>query len=232
MALPARHEGTRLPAAALSARTHAAAASDERAAFVEFLELPDPDIARYLLAGDVPADPRHAALCRVLAHELTSFPRASRPRSGSHGSRSVCAVTCVRGGVAVGLRARHLRGRRRCPESAASGRSCCSRARSAVRAIEWTEDGRVRRLAGIRALTATRPRLRPGSFRLGVRFWVLRFVTPAGPRPVLIAGGAQECRRFRRLSRCLTSASAPGFRALRAPRCYHPAQGLKCVTRH
>jgi antitoxin CptB len=45
---------------------HAAAASDERAAFVEFLELPDPDIARYLLAGDVPPDPRHAALCRVL----------------------------------------------------------------------------------------------------------------------------------------------------------------------
>ena len=48
-------------------RAHlAAATSDERAAFVEFLELPDPDIARYLLAGDVPPDPRHAALCRVL----------------------------------------------------------------------------------------------------------------------------------------------------------------------
>jgi len=45
---------------------HSEAASDERAAFVEFLELPDPDIARYLLAGDVPSDPRHAALCRVL----------------------------------------------------------------------------------------------------------------------------------------------------------------------
>ena len=45
---------------------HPDAASDERAAFIEFLELPDPDIARYLLAGDVPSDPRHAALCRVL----------------------------------------------------------------------------------------------------------------------------------------------------------------------
>ena len=45
---------------------HLEAASDERAAFVEFLELPDPDIARYLLAGDVPTDSRHAALCRVL----------------------------------------------------------------------------------------------------------------------------------------------------------------------
>ena len=42
------------------------APSDERAVFAEFLELPDPDIARYLLAGDVPDDPRHAALCRAL----------------------------------------------------------------------------------------------------------------------------------------------------------------------
>ena len=45
---------------------HAGASPDERAAFVEFLELPDPDIARYLIAGDVPADPRQAALCRAL----------------------------------------------------------------------------------------------------------------------------------------------------------------------
>ena len=45
---------------------YGAAASDERAAFIEFLDLPDPDIARYLIAGDVPEDPRHAALCRAL----------------------------------------------------------------------------------------------------------------------------------------------------------------------
>jgi antitoxin CptB len=44
----------------------ASAPSVERIAFAEFLELPDPDIARYLLAGDVPDDPRHAALCRAL----------------------------------------------------------------------------------------------------------------------------------------------------------------------
>jgi antitoxin CptB len=44
------------------------APSDERVAFAEFLELPDPDIARYLIAGDVPDDPRHAALCRKLVH--------------------------------------------------------------------------------------------------------------------------------------------------------------------
>ena len=46
--------------------TLAAAPSAERAAFAGFLELPDPDIARYLLTGDVPDDPRHAALCRAI----------------------------------------------------------------------------------------------------------------------------------------------------------------------
>jgi antitoxin CptB len=45
---------------------YATASSEERAAFAEFLELPDPDIARYLIAGDVPDDSRHAALCRAL----------------------------------------------------------------------------------------------------------------------------------------------------------------------
>jgi antitoxin CptB len=45
---------------------HALAATDERDAFAEFLELPDPDIARYLIGGDVPEDPRHAALCLSL----------------------------------------------------------------------------------------------------------------------------------------------------------------------
>jgi succinate dehydrogenase flavin-adding protein (antitoxin of CptAB toxin-antitoxin module) len=45
---------------------HALASNEERAAFEEFLELPDPDIARYLIGGDVPTDPRQAALCRQL----------------------------------------------------------------------------------------------------------------------------------------------------------------------
>ena len=43
-----------------------AAASDERDAFIEFLELPDPLIASYLVTGDVPENPRLAALCRVI----------------------------------------------------------------------------------------------------------------------------------------------------------------------
>jgi antitoxin CptB len=45
---------------------HAQAGTEERAAFVEFLELPDPDLVRYLIGGDVPNDPRHAALCQAL----------------------------------------------------------------------------------------------------------------------------------------------------------------------
>ena len=45
---------------------HSRASHDECAAFEEFLELPDPEIARYLIAGDVPDDPRQAALCRAL----------------------------------------------------------------------------------------------------------------------------------------------------------------------
>jgi antitoxin CptB len=45
---------------------YAQASTEEQAAFVEFLELPDPEIAGYLVAGDVPEDPRQAALCRAL----------------------------------------------------------------------------------------------------------------------------------------------------------------------
>jgi antitoxin CptB len=38
----------------------------ERAAFAQFLELPDPVMARYLLAGELPEDARLAAVCRAL----------------------------------------------------------------------------------------------------------------------------------------------------------------------
>jgi antitoxin CptB len=38
----------------------------DRALFAEFLELPDPVIARYLIAGDIPEDERYASLCRAL----------------------------------------------------------------------------------------------------------------------------------------------------------------------
>jgi antitoxin CptB len=45
---------------------HESAASDERVAFAEFLELSDPDLIRYLITGDVPSDPRLAGLCRAM----------------------------------------------------------------------------------------------------------------------------------------------------------------------
>jgi succinate dehydrogenase flavin-adding protein (antitoxin of CptAB toxin-antitoxin module) len=45
---------------------HAEATSEERVAFAQFLELPDPDLVRYLLAGDLPTDPRFAGLCRAV----------------------------------------------------------------------------------------------------------------------------------------------------------------------
>ena len=45
---------------------HERATREERATFAELLELPDPDLARYLITGDVPSDPRQAALCRAV----------------------------------------------------------------------------------------------------------------------------------------------------------------------
>jgi succinate dehydrogenase flavin-adding protein (antitoxin of CptAB toxin-antitoxin module) len=43
---------------------YAGADLHERDAFAEFLELPDPDIARYLVAGHVPENPAQAEICR------------------------------------------------------------------------------------------------------------------------------------------------------------------------
>jgi antitoxin CptB len=45
---------------------HLATAPLERALFAEFLELPDPIIARYLIAGDIPENERYVSLCRAL----------------------------------------------------------------------------------------------------------------------------------------------------------------------
>ena len=74
----------------------------------------------------------------------------------------------------------------------------------AVRSIEWSEEGDF----GVRLgpqLTPHPATLAAGSFRWGVQVWVLRFMTPVGLRPVLIAGGVQDEERFRRLSRGLTA---------------------------
>jgi hypothetical protein len=74
----------------------------------------------------------------------------------------------------------------------------------AVRSIEWSEEGDFAvRLGPQRALQPAT--LATGSFRVGAQWWVLRFITPRGLRPVLIAGGVQDEEGFRRLSRCLTA---------------------------
>jgi hypothetical protein len=74
----------------------------------------------------------------------------------------------------------------------------------AVRSIEWSEEGDF----GVRLgpqLASHPVTLAAGSFRWGTQIWVLRFMTPVGLCPVLIAGGLQDAESFRRLSRCLTT---------------------------
>ena len=72
----------------------------------------------------------------------------------------------------------------------------------AVRAIEWNEAGDLSVCLG--ATLASYPAtLSDGSFRLGARFWFLRFATPVGPRSVLVEEAARAPTAFRRLSRCL-----------------------------
>ena len=73
----------------------------------------------------------------------------------------------------------------------------------AVRRIEWSEETGFGVCLGPQ-LTRHPATLAAGSFRVGVQVWVLRFSTPAGLCPVLIAGGVQDADGFRRLSRCLT----------------------------
>jgi len=48
-------------------RHYPSASSDERARFEQFLELPDPEIAAYLLGRALPKDPAVAALVAQLA---------------------------------------------------------------------------------------------------------------------------------------------------------------------
>jgi hypothetical protein len=73
----------------------------------------------------------------------------------------------------------------------------------ALRAIEWSDEGEFVVFLGP-ALRPQSASLGAGSFRFGLQLWVLRFMTPLGPRSVLIAGGVQEPRAFRRLCRCLS----------------------------
>jgi hypothetical protein len=72
----------------------------------------------------------------------------------------------------------------------------------AVRAIEWNEAGEW--FVRLGATSAPLPaRLSSGSFRLGLRHWVLRFATPVGLRSALVEEAARAPSAFRRLSRSL-----------------------------
>ncbi len=52
-------------------RHYPQASADERALFARFLELPDPELAGYLLKDATPADPDFAALVAQLADSRT-----------------------------------------------------------------------------------------------------------------------------------------------------------------
>jgi hypothetical protein len=86
----------------------------------------------------------------------------------------------------------------------------------AVRAIEWNDADDLSIWLG--ASPAPLPvTLANGSFRLGARFWVLRFVTPVGPRSVLVEEAARDIRAFRRLSRRLNGHLRRGSGRSRRP---------------
>jgi hypothetical protein len=72
----------------------------------------------------------------------------------------------------------------------------------AIRAIEWNEAGEWTVCLGATA-TPCPATLANGSFRLGLRIWVLRFATPVGMRSVLVEEVVRAPHAFRRLSRRL-----------------------------
>jgi hypothetical protein len=72
----------------------------------------------------------------------------------------------------------------------------------AIRAIEWNAAGEWVVCLGATAKPCPAT-LANGSFRLGLRIWVLRFATPVGTRSVLVEEAVHAPHAFRRLSRCL-----------------------------
>jgi hypothetical protein len=86
----------------------------------------------------------------------------------------------------------------------------------AVRAIEWNDAAEWTVCLG--ATLAPQPAtLAGGSFRLGLRYWVLRFATPSGTRSVLVEETARAPHAFRRLSRSLDGQKRGGSGRSRRP---------------
>jgi len=74
----------------------------------------------------------------------------------------------------------------------------------AIRAIEWNEGEEWTVCLGATA-SPYPASLASGSFRLGLRFWFLRFATPLGVRSVLVEEAGLASPAFRRLSRRLNA---------------------------
>jgi hypothetical protein len=87
---------------------------------------------------------------------------------------------------------------------------------ASVQALEWREQGGLAAALG-HARVASPATLAAGSFRLGGLMF-LRLQTAGGMRAVLIDGGRQEIRAFRRLSRYVSHAGRGAGHALRGVR--------------
>ena len=151
------------------------------------------------MSHPIPATPRCAAFCSRI--DLT--PSRLAAALWFAWLTLVCAVV----GFAVALPWQFQLGL--CLAVLVLGIRCISsfvllRGPRAVRSIEWSENGDFGVRLGPQLIPHTAA-LAEGSFRLGVQLWVLRFMTPAGLRPVLIVGGLHDAKCFRRLSRCLTT---------------------------
>jgi hypothetical protein len=107
------------------------------------------------------------------------------------------------------------------------------RGQSAVRALEWNgqpEGGFVIFLGPARRPLPAMPE---GCRKYGASLWSLRFESPEGVYQVLVDARLQDARAIRRLGRRLFDAgSRSRGRSGRAAAssCYHPGQGLKCIT--
>ena len=167
----------------------------------ELLELPDPDLARYLIAGDVPRDPRQAALCRAVPNRIELRPALRAAVAASVWISSIDAVIffaldlpllarialciCAATICSTTIHSVFLLGGAR-----ASGR------------CDWSESGQLYAFQGRypRELSVV---LAPGSFRLG-RDWLLLWVKCCdGVHAIFIDGARQDPSAFRQLCRRL-----------------------------
>ena len=230
MALPTRHEGTRFPVAAIPAGTPSPARQVTNARLSSsFSNCPTPishAICWQAMSQPIPDTPPCVAYCSRIDLNPSRFAAVL----WFAWLALVCVVVLT--GVALPLAPRLVLSLAVLLPGIRCIRSFVLLAGSqAVRTIEWSEEGEF----GVRL----GPQLTPHAGHTCRRF------VPAGSSAMGFAvhdtcgaPAGTYCRR--RSGRGEVSApvalsddaSASGIRARRRPRCYHPAQGLKCVTRH